>query len=311
MLKKRIRWPEDRLFAFTIFDDTDLSFLENTAPIYAFLEAKGYRTTKSVWPLRGNKKPEVGGDTCENPQYLTWLQSLQEKGFEIGYHLATFHTSPREQTTYGLEQFYKKFGHYPWAMANHTGCDEGIYWGEHRLSGLMRLAYNLLTRYHNQGKFCGHLENHPYFWGDLCQEYVKYVRNFVFGDINTLKACPIMPYHDPKRPYVNWWFASSEGADAASFNRTISEKNQDRLEAEGGACIMYAHLGKDFCRNGRLNGRFKFLLERMAAKNGWFVPVSTLLDLLLQENGGHTINPGERAVLELKWLIHKALIGTT
>ncbi len=310
-MKKQGRWPGDCSFAFTIFDDTDLSSLENVPPVYSFLEERGYRTTKSVWPLYGNQIPMMGGDTCENPQYLTWVQALQAQGFEIGYHLATFHTSSREQTDYGLQQFWKYFGHYPKTMANHSDCNDGIYWGERRTTGPMRLAYNLLTRNKYRGKFFGHVEGHPLFWGDLCQKYVTYVRNFVLPNINTLHACPFMPYHDPDRPYVNWWFASSEGSDVSSFNQTLSERNQDRLEAEGGACIMYTHLGKGFYRDGRLDARFEFLMNRLAAKKGWFVPVGTLLDYLREENGGHVITAKERTSMEIRWLLHKIRIGTT
>ena len=57
----------------------------------------------------------------------------------------------------------------------------------------------------------------------------------------------MMPYHDPDRPYVNAWFAASEGADVTAFNRCLSEEHQDRLEAEGGACIMYTHFASGFC----------------------------------------------------------------
>ena len=57
--------------------------------------------------------------------------------------------------------------------------------------------YNLLTRFRNRGKYRGHVEGDPYFWGDLCRQKIKYYRNFTFRDINTLKACPFMPYHDP------------------------------------------------------------------------------------------------------------------
>ena len=151
----------------------------------------------------------------------------------------------------------------------------------------------------------GHIKNSPLFWGDLCREKIKYVRNFTFGDINTLKACPMMPYHDPARPYVNYWFASSEGARIESFNAMMSEDNQDRLVREGGACIMYAHLASGFLENGKINTRFKVLMERLSRMNGWFVPVHTLLDFILQVRGEHTITQAERIALERKWLWHK------
>ena len=195
-------------------------------------------------------------------------------------------------------------------MANHV-CKEGIYWGNYRLSGLRELMYNLLTRYRNKGCFRGHIPGDEYFWGDVCKERIKYVRNFVYIGINTLNACSIMPYHDPQRPYVNYWFASSEGANVESFSDCITERNQDRLEKEGGACIMYTHFASGFQEGTRVNPRFESLMERLSKKNGWFVPVSTLLDYLLQKNGHHDITGRERRRLERKWLLHKVKTRAT
>jgi hypothetical protein len=110
---------------------------------------------------------------------------------------------------------------------------------------------------------------------------------------------------------VNYWFASSEGADVETFNRTICEENQDRLEAEGGACIMYTHFAKGFADGGNIQPRFRQLMERLAEKNGWFVPVATLLDYILQQRGHHELTSRQRAKLERKWLRHKMLVGTT
>jgi hypothetical protein len=116
-------------------------------------------------------------------------------------------------------------------------------------------VYHLLTGRRTKGRFRGHVEGDPLFWGDVCRDRVTYVRNFVFAQADTLEACPFMPYHDPARPYVNYWFASSEGAHVESFIRTLSEKNQDRLERQGGACIMYTHFADGFTEQGRLNRR--------------------------------------------------------
>ena len=308
----RIQWPEGKAFAFTVFDDTDAATVDNGRPVYEFLRDCGLRTTKSVWPLAGSEAAEiVGGSTCAEPEYLKWVLELQKEGFEIGYHNATFHSSRREQTIRGLDRFKELFGHDPLTMATHTTLREGMYWGPHRVSGLQRFAYNLLTRYRSRDWFRGHVEGDEYFWGDLCKERVKYVRNFVFPDINTLKACPLMPYHDPERPFVNAWFASAEGGEAPAFIKTISEAGQDQLEAEGGACIMYAHFGKRFHHEGRLNAQFKALIERLARRNGWFVPVATLLDFLASRKGVHTLTGGEQTALERKWLWYKARVGTT
>ena len=94
-----------------------------------------------------------------------------------------------------------------------------------------------------------------------------------------------MPYHDPDRPYVNYWFAVSEGARIKAYNSMLSEENQDRLASEGGACIMYTHLACGFLENGEINKRFRTLMERLSKMNGWFVPVRTLLDHIVSVRG--------------------------
>lgn len=300
----KIEWPDGKEFAFTIFDDPDLDTVENVAAIYPFLSDLGLRTTKAVWPIRGNGTPMIGGATCEDEKYLQWILNLKEQGFEIALHNVTYHTSTREVTARGIETFYQLFGHYPHSMANHSGCNEGIYWANSRLSGLQKAIYDAL-HLSRKNVHQGHVETSPLFWGDLCRKKIKYVRNFSYGDINTLKACPVMPYRDPARPYVNYWFAASEGPRISSFNAIMSEKNQERLASEGGACIVYAHLASGFLEDGRINKRFKVLMERLSRTNGWFVPVHTLLDYLLQARGNHSITQVERSELERRWLWHK------
>jgi hypothetical protein len=304
----KIDWPSGKDFAFTIFDDPDFDTIETTTSLYSFLKDLGYRTTKAVWPLQGNGTPKLGGTTCENERYLELVLNLKKDGFEIAFHNATHHTSTREQTAHGLETFRRLFGHDPALMANHVGCQEGIYWGSARVSSLYRLLHHILNLTVNGTPTVsqGHIEGSPLFWGDLCQEKIKYVRNFVFGDINTLKACPVMPYYDPTRPFVNQWFAASEGPNVTSFNAMVCEQNQDRLVSERGACIMYTHLAAGFLeKDGKINKRFMILMDRMSKLNGWFVPVSTLLDFILQTRGSHVITQAERSSLERRWIWHK------
>lgn len=308
----RIAWPEGKAFAFTVFDDTDTGTMANLPPVYDFLRDCGFRTTKSVWPIPGTREPSLlGGTTCGDKTYLDWVLGLREQGFEIGYHNATYHSSPRDDTARALDSFAELFGHYPRAMANHTRCQEGIYWGSERLNGLHRVIYDVLTLGRQRGYFRGHVRGDRFFWGDLCRERVRYVRNFTFANMNTLKVCPYMPYHDPQREFVNFWYASSEGCTVVPFNRTIAEANQDRLEEEGGACIMYAHFAMGFYADGTLEPRFRRLMERLSRKNGWFVPVSRLLDYLIERKGAHVLTDGERRTLERRWLRHKLAVGST
>jgi hypothetical protein len=306
-----VLWPENKDFAFTIFDDTDWSTVANVADVYSLLDDFGIRSTKSVWPS-GSKRPDkIGGSTCIEEDYLRWILHLQDSGFEIAFHNATSSTSYRQETIDSLNAFRDLFGHDPYSFANHTACEENIYWGHFRVSGFNRTVYKLAQRGRTARPSRGHVEGNPLFWGDACKSRIKYVRNFVFGDVNTLASCPFMPYHDPARPLVNYWFASSEGPEVGSFNECLSERKQDLLEAQGGACIMYTHFAKGFCRDRKVDKRFAELMKRLACKNGWFVPVHELLDYLLSLNGAHVITNRERRQLERRWFLHKIKTGGT
>ncbi|MGI9424906.1 MAG: hypothetical protein ACR2PA_17040 [Hyphomicrobiaceae bacterium] len=297
-----MKWPHGKRFAFTVFDDTDRGTKDNLPPVYDLLAGLGFRTTKSVWPVRGEGEAMIPGDTCEDPEYLEWVLSLQQQGFEIGFHNATYHTSLRGETLNAIDRFNSLFGHDPLTFANHASNGEAIYWGRARLSGLRAYAYDALRALTRRPKFSGHDENSPLFWGDICRDRVRYVRNFVFSDINTLAQCPQMPYRDPDRPFVNLWFASTEGGTVDEFCDSIESVNQDRLEEEGGACIMYTHFGKGFVENGKLHDRFARLMTELAARDGWFPTTVELLDYLRERGRGQEITQKERVGLENRWL---------
>jgi len=306
-----LRWPEGRRFAFTIFDDPDSQTLSAHRAVYDVLKDLGFRTTIGTWPNPADPaRRSDHGETCANPEYLARLLELQRLGFEIGLHNVTSHTSTREETRQGLDRFAELFGHDPITLANHYNSGESVYWAENRLTGMNRAIYKALTRGHQQGMFTGHVPGTPEFWGDFCRSRIRYVRNFVFGEINTLRACPFMPYHDPLRPYVNSWFAASEGAQAPEFLRMLGEENQDRLEEQGGCCIMYTHFGLGYESNGRPDPRFVKLMTRLAKRNGWFVPVHVLLDEIQRQRGPLTITPSDRRRLEQRWLWHKIRYGS-
>jgi hypothetical protein len=121
-----------------------------------------------------------------------------------------------------------------------------------------------------------------------------------------------MPYHDATKPCVNAWFASTEGSNAPRFLDSVNEANQDRLEAEGGACIMYTHFGHGYVDDeGIVSPRFASLMRRLAAKGGWFVPVSTLLDYLASQQGMTDLGAAQRHTLEKRWLWEKLFRGTS
>jgi hypothetical protein len=278
--------------------------------VYSFLADLGFRTTIGVWPLGIRREPNSGGETCENLEYRDFLQHLQTVGFEIGFHHAAPHSSTREEIAESLRFFRVYFGRSPAAMANHYNTD-AIYWGPARLSGWRRVVYNVVTLGRARHKWFGHVEGHPSFWGDICREQIRYCRNFVYSDIDTLRMNPWMPYFDPLRPYVRAWYSASEGHDVSAFLKTLRPGQQDRLEAEGGACIMYTHFGHGYVRDGKLCAEFRRTMEYLARKNGWFVPVSELLDFLAKINGLTVLDDRLRRRLETRWLLEKLFRGTS
>ncbi len=303
-------WPGGKGFAFTIFDDPDGQSLAESRVVYSFLADLGLRTTKAVWPMAPIRTPNSGGETCGNPDYLAHVIRLQEVGFEIAYHNATVHSATREETIQALDLFHTYFGRDPSTMANHYN-EEAIYWGEARVTGRRRFIYNLLTRRRNVGKHSGHVEGHPSFWGDVCRLRVTFCRNFVFSNINTLSVCPWMPYYDPERPYVAAWFSASEGSNCATFCAAIHEAHQNRLEEQGGACIMYTHFGHGYFENGHLNPQFRRLMHHLSRKNAWFVPARVLLGYLRQQRGNTILSDRQRSWLESRWLQEKIFRGTS
>jgi hypothetical protein len=306
-----MQWPDGKQFAFTVFDDPDGLTRDARLHVYPLLRDLGFRTTRAVWPMGPLRACDFQGETCASLEYRNDARQFQKDGFEIAYHNAAPHSCSRAEIIESLDLFREYFGEDPVSMANHMDNADSIYWGTARLSGLRRTLYNALTRGKNSNRFSGHLAGSEYYWGDICQARIRYCRNFVYQEVNSLKACPRMPYADPERPFVREWFSAADGTDCASFVRMIAEGNQDKLEAEGGLCILYTHFGKYFVDNNRLNPEFSRLMTRLSRKNAWFAPVSTILGYLREKNGPRVITPAQRAQMEWRWLYEKVLRGTS
>jgi hypothetical protein len=304
-----MKWPDNRAFAFSVFDDPDSQTTAGLQTVYGFLSDAGLRTTIGVWPRPPIRERNSPGQTCGDPKYRKCVEHLASRGFEIGYHNTSPHSSFRNEIVDGLDAFSDMFGKSPITMANHYNA-EAIYWGKDRLGGVVKTVYSTVTAGRNL-RFYGHVEGSPHFWGDLCKSRVRYCRNFTYDDINTLQACPWMPYYDPERPYVQYWFASSNAKNVEGFVKLVSEENQDRLEAEGGACIVYTHFGLGYVRDGALDRRVRMLIDRLKKKNGWFVPLRTLLDYLMAQRSDATITSAQRRKLEWRWLRARLLHGSS
>lgn len=105
---KKIPWPNNKKFAFTIFDDTDGANLKDNQLVYEYLNELDFKTTKSVWISRSNNDyGQKKGITCEDKSYLNWLLELKNKEFEIGYHNTTSSSSYRKEIEAGLKNLKK------------------------------------------------------------------------------------------------------------------------------------------------------------------------------------------------------------
>lgn len=300
--------PAGKDFIFSIIDDTDRGTVKNLKPVYDYLHELGMKTTKSIWIYPTNNPEDSShlGQAINDGEYYSFVKDIQEKGFEISLHGVRGGDSTREEIREGLEIFGKKIGHYPAIHANHAHNRDNLYWGEERLDfSLFKWIY-LIGNREGREYFQGHVPGSPYFWGDLAEQHITYVRNFTFEDINTLKKNPSMPYHIQDKPYINFWFSASEGSDRESFNELLSRENLDQLEKENGVSIVYTHFGKGFVEDGRLNEKTKERLKDLASRNGYFVPVSeVMLILRARKKYDGSIPLKEALRMQIRWMLEK------
>jgi hypothetical protein len=281
-------YPGNKKFAFSIFDDTDNGTVANLSPVYDLLTRHGIRTTKSVWvyPPRGFFK----GDSLQCPDYLRFILDLKNRGFEIALHNVGDGAFSRSEILQGLESFRELIGEYPAIHVNHGANPDNLYWGPDRFVWPMNVVYQalmLLLRRHGRTWSGGSTPDSPFFWGDAAKHHVKFIRNFTFNGINLLRYDPKMPYVDrAKLTHSNYWFSSSDGHTVREMNSLLSQRNLDRLENENGVCIVYTHFASHYVDSaGRVDPEFAERVADVAGRGGWFVPVSGLLNYLLESRG--------------------------
>lgn len=276
-------------------------------PLYDVLHRYGLRTTKTIWVLDATQDahPPDHGDTLHDPAYRAFLGDIRHKGFEIALHGVRGGSSVRADIIQGLDQFHSEFGQYPTMHVNHSMNADNLYWGQRRWSfAPYRWAYRLFSK----PQFEGDDPQSAYFWGDLVQRHVRYVNQFTFVDVNLLNVTPSMPYHLADKPYVNLWFVTADGDNLERFDELLRPENLDRLEREGGVCLVYTHLSAgSFNLDGKPHPRFEARIRDVASRNGWFAPASEILDHLSQQPGW-TAEPGLREKIRLETLFLWTLI---
>jgi hypothetical protein len=306
-----VAWPGGHRFAFTIFDDTDGTTVASGRPVYDLLGGHGLRITKSVWPLGPERPPSVGGQSCDDPDYLAWVRDLEAAGHEIGYHHASDHSSDRARTRRALDRFRELFGADPRAGADHAGNVESLAGGSDRLTGVRRAAYRAAERWKapDRPRFSGADPASPWFWGDLCRERITYWRSLTFAVTDLFDVCRHVPFHDPSRPFVDQWFLSADAPRADLLLARLRPAALDRLERQGGLCILYTHLGLDLVEDGRVRPELVAAVADLAGRDAWFAPVSEVLDHVRSVRGDHVLTGGERRRLEWRWLADRARAG--
>lgn len=304
-----MQWPDGKRFAFSVFDDTDNATIQNVKPVYDLLKELGVHTTKSVWvyPPRGKFK----GSCLQDTDYLKWVLVLQSEGFEIALHNVGDGKFFREEIITGLESFQKLLGQYPRCHSNHVSNPDNIHWLRDRFEFPLSQIYSAyyLLKHGHAAISEGSDARSPHFWGDIAKRHIRYIRNHTFNGINTLRYDAKMPYRvRRKEAFSNLWFSSSDGHTVEEMNRLLRPEQINDLEREGGACIVYTHFASGFVdAKGKLDPVFKRQMEYLASKQGWFVPVSPLLDHLAE--GRSDDDPGRfyRMRQDLVWLSERIL----
>ena len=254
-------YPGWRRFAFSIFDDTDVSTTESVRPLYDLLSDLGFRTTKTTWSLDypGESSYE-GTHTLQCDRYARYLRELAERGFEIAFHGATMESATRQQTASALELFRRSIGAMPRSYASHDLNRDNLYWGVDRFRfALTRWLYRRLVR-EEPSHYQGHVPDSPYFWGDLAAQHIDYARSFTFATFDLTRLAHPVVYRRADTPWVKRWFITCDADNVEEFNNLLCSANQERLERDGGLCIVSTHLGKGFVKDGEVHPETRRLL---------------------------------------------------
>jgi len=299
-------FPDEKQFAFSIFDDTDVATLEYIRPIYELLERLGFRTTKSVWPLPYDGRSDYeGSDTLADPEYASYIRDLQERGFEIAFHGARMESSERAQIIAAFDIYKQTLGRYPTSYAAHGYNRDNLYWGVDRFRfRLWRWLYAALAgRHEKPGE--GHRPGSPFYWGDLAEQHLHYVRSFTYDELNVWNITAAVPYRTTGTPGVRAFFPGAFADNVEEFIELLSPARQTRLEREHGLAIVGTHFGKGFVCDGHVHPGVVEVLSQLSQRPGWFQPVSTLLDYLVAAQGGTRLLEGYRLFrLEALWFWH-------
>ncbi len=280
MTTVRLIWPPAPFAAgFTIVDDTDAATREQVVAVYDFLTERNFRITKTVWAFAPEEKcgipalPDstLRGVTLEDGEYARYCRELVAGGFEVCLHGASAGNNDRSRQQAALKLIRSEYGD-PGAFICHSKNADNLYW-EEKVTALQPFRF-LLGRY-SKHQCSGEIPGTKYFWGDLCREQVRYIRLLRTRNTNTLAANPSMPYHDPAKPFVRYWFSATK----RSLRDCATEEALGRLRRESGLTVLYQYLHRYADpRTLALNPDLVEAVDRITERGDILVaPVSTVL----------------------------------
>jgi hypothetical protein len=304
-----LSYPGGAKFAFTILDDTDDMTAENGQPIYQLLNKNGIKITKTVWAfdtLPENQGPYFAGETLTSPVYLEWIHDISNQGFEIAFHNAAMGSSLRQDTIKALDFLEEEFGAPIRLHCNHGQNLENLHWGPQRYSShLLRGLLDGLRWLQSVPKYEGNKSISPYYWSDIADQRLSYIRAFTFYKLNCSQIAPGRPYINRTKQREVKFFNTADAPDVNAFNALVNKDSLDRLCREGGWCVLSTHLGKGFCRRGTVNAEFKETIEYLGTLPGYFVPVSKLLDYVGEQRGRKPMSRLENIRMEYGHIIDR------
>lgn len=275
--------------------------MEQVRSVYNFLSDRGFPTTKTVWAVPPAERcglpplPDstLRGITLQDEEYAAYCDALFAKGFEICLHGASAGNNRREVQAQALDLMRHRYGN-PSTYICHSKNADNLYWEEQ----VTRLQpFRMLLQRMSHHRTLGAVEDSPYFWGDLCREHVKYIRLLRTRATDTLSANPSMPYYDPSRPYVKYWFSATKRAlkDCATPEALRS------LRENHGLTVLYQYLHRyAYPETLELNPDFAASVERILQSGDILVaPVGRMMDRLRLMQGVFLLTHGER-----NWLLN-------
>ena len=303
-------YPNGAEFAFAILDDTDDTTVSNGRPVYDLISSLGIKATKTVWaidtPLE-DQGPYFAGETLSSPKYLEWVHELSAAGHEIAFHNATMGSSRRDDTIAALNFLESEFNQRIRLHCNHGQNLENLHWGAKRYSSkLIRMILGARAMVRADIDYLGDDPNSEYFWADIADARIQYIRALTFRKLNGASLVPGRPYAIRSKQENSVFFNTADAPDVWSFNQIVNRRAIDQLRKARGWTIVSTHFGKGFYRDGALNEQFVQTMNYLSSLPAWFVPVSDLLDYLRDKFGASQLSLVENTKMEYSHILDRA-----